>query len=1403
MNGHLPRRRITRAAAVATAAGLLAALSAPLAATAVGTPPTRTPSSESTTTANDPRVLFVEDFEHGVSDTPIMLDRYVGADGATYTADPAWIDASQCNGIITSHRSTDMPGCTANGDLRALGSVLGQVTGEDPDTNHVVSAWTLSGNLPKDGVQIESLDDFSLGATGRFVSFGVSAAAGACVGYNHPLLDFRLVDGSVEHPVSDRPIDPCSDPRSTSYTIDGATYKGGEFVSAGGVLFSEDTLRWRLRNAQSSSNGNDGAFDRVTIVDSTPTLANAFAGAPLAGDTARLTVRVVNTSEHGSKPGWSFRETLPEGLRVASDPGTTTTCGAADLDVDADGSSVGASGDLPIDAVDCTISFDVTAAAAGTYVIDADDVTEHVGLDLPAPASITFAPERNELRVTDRAVLTGGNGDDVADLGEAVAFRSTVENAGDVPVRDLALTGANGVVSCDAEQLAPGASTTCVSAARPVTQADVDHGSIDDSVSATATSRSGESVTATATATVATTRLAPAAALVLEPVVQGGAPGVGDDIGLTVTVTNSGNVSLSDLAVTIADESGMTVDCPTTPLAPGASVECTVAGVHSVSQEDVDRGDVPFTAGMTAVGPAGQPVGAEARASQPTVAQAPALATSVTADVHDGGDAPVPGDRIDLTVTVRNTGNVTLTDADAAFADRDGLDVSCPAGPLAVGATVDCTVSSYTLTQADVDAGVVEFAVDATATTPTGATVSAMDSASVTVDRRSGVVATLAAALRGTDAPTAGDPVSLDVHVRNSGTVTLRDLVAVIDGRELPVTCPSGSLAPGSEADCTVEDHELSQREVDAGQVEFALTVTAEDSTGSTVRGTDTAAVELAHAAGMSLTATSVLAPTEHEVPRAGDRVTVTMTVQNTGNVTLDDLAGVVSDHEGKRVTCPDVSLAPGARATCEVSAYTLTQADVDAGSVRFALRGTATGPDDSAVEATGETTTAIVRAPSISSAATASVDTDGREHGRAGDAATLRVTVENTGNVTVSDIAGTVEDRTGMLVTCAPDTLAPGETATCDGGTTPVTQAEVDAGEVAFVVDSSATGSNGQGVVSTAAATAAIKRAPAVDVTVIAHLAASDHAVPHAGDHLDVAVRVANPGNVTLSDMAAELVELADVPVVCPADDLAPGVTVDCTVEDHVLSQSDVDHGVVTVAAVADAVAPDATRVDDRDEVRVGLTAENVLDLTAEPLLHGAGDRVQVIDEHRVLRPGDRVSARYQVVNTGNTTVSDVQAAEGMPVLDCPVVTLQPGERVSCDRVEVHVVTDQDASAGQVVLVGQVAGHAPRADGATTEAPGAASTGQDAPVATTSVAAGAAGTTSEPVWVFSERIRTTLPVEPTPVVAASAGPLELAFTGSEILMIGVPAAIVLLLGGAVLLLRQRRRSSDAEDRRV
>ena len=78
--------------------------------------------------------------------------------------------------------------------------------------------------------------------------------------------------------------------------------------------------------------------------------------------------------------------------------------------------------------------------------------------------------------------------------------------------------------------------------------------------------------------------------------------------------------------------------------------------------------------------------------------------------------------------------------------------------------------------------------------------------------------------------------------------------------------------------------------------------------------------------------------------------------VTNTGNVTL---AGPVTVADDKAtVTCPAGGLAPGASMTCTAS-YTITQADLDSGSVKNTAKASANGiesnPDDETVTAIAE----------------------------------------------------------------------------------------------------------------------------------------------------------------------------------------------------------------------------------------------------------------------------------------------------------------------------------------------------------------------------------------------------------------------------------------------------------------
>ena len=149
-----------------------------------------------------------------------------------------------------------------------------------------------------------------------------------------------------------------------------------------------------------------------------------------------------------------------------------------------------------------------------------------------------------------------------------------------------------------------------------------------------------------------------------------------------------------------------TLDCaPAQPatLAPGRrSIVCT--GSYTLTQADLDAGQVENTG--TADSDQTPPTQAPSTVPLP---QAPALAlvkqgTLDTTVVAPGNRADA-GDMITYTLTATNVGNVTLTGVTISD-PKLGTLVCTPAQPatLAPGETLMCT-GSYTLTQADINAG--------------------------------------------------------------------------------------------------------------------------------------------------------------------------------------------------------------------------------------------------------------------------------------------------------------------------------------------------------------------------------------------------------------------------------------------------------------------------------------------------------------------------------------------------------------------------------------------------------------------------------------------------------------------------------------------------------------------------
>ncbi|HET7530506.1 MAG TPA: hypothetical protein VFJ98_06065 [Mycobacteriales bacterium] len=179
---------------------------------------------------------------------------------------------------------------------------------------------------------------------------------------------------------------------------------------------------------------------------------------------------------------------------------------------------------------------------------------------------------------------------------------------------------------------------------------------------------------------------------------------VGDVVSYTYTLTNDGNVPL-DAPYTVDDDvidgSGSSVVCPDSPdpLPAGESVDCTAS--YTIAQADLDAGSVHNTAQGHA-SYAGEAVDSNTDEVTVTAVKTPGLQVVKAVDV----ESAEYGDTLTYTLTVRNTGNVTLhevvvTDevpeettyvadsaapADIASYDADADTVAWAVGDLAPGA---------------------------------------------------------------------------------------------------------------------------------------------------------------------------------------------------------------------------------------------------------------------------------------------------------------------------------------------------------------------------------------------------------------------------------------------------------------------------------------------------------------------------------------------------------------------------------------------------------------------------------------------------------------------------------------------------------------------------------------------
>ena len=203
-------------------------------------------------------------------------------------------------------------------------------------------------------------------------------------------------------------------------------------------------------------------------------------------------------------------------------------------------------------------------------------------------------------------------------------------------------------------------------------------------------------------------------------------PAAGDTISYTLVATNDGDIALT--AVSISDPKLDPLTC-TQPVDLVLNDKLSCTGNYTLTPADITNGSVSNTATVTGTSPTG-PVTATATLVIPTINLSPHL-TLVKTATPKYSTPPKVGDTIDYTLLATNDGNVALTSVSIIDPKLGALTCTQPVS-LAPNDTLSCT-GSYTLLQADIDAGSLSNTATVTGTPPTGLAVTGTAAKTLTI----------------------------------------------------------------------------------------------------------------------------------------------------------------------------------------------------------------------------------------------------------------------------------------------------------------------------------------------------------------------------------------------------------------------------------------------------------------------------------------------------------------------------------------------------------------------------------------------------------------------------------------------------------------------------------------------
>ncbi|WP_194778236.1 DUF7507 domain-containing protein, partial [Pararhodonellum marinum] len=674
--------------------------------------------------------------------------------------------------------------------------------------------------------------------------------------------------------------------------------------------------------------------------------------------------------------------TLLEYTITIENTGNVALTGLQVIDILPDGNTAtltGSLADIPVgDNRELTTTYQVTEAdiELGTTLVNSVSVTT---TEVPGPTEDTA-----ETAIEQNAGLTVSKTVNPTSISEPtlLAYTITIENSGNVALSGLEVIDIlpDGITAILTGSLAdiPVGETRELTTTYQSTQADIDAGiALVNNVSVTTAEVSGP------TEDTAETAITQNAGLTVSKTVNPTSISEPTLLQYTITIENTGNVTLTGLQVTdiLPDGSMATLTGSLADIPVGEIRELTTT--YQATQADINAGNALVSSVSVT---AAEVPGPTEDTAETAITQNAGLTVSKTVNQTNISEPTL----LQYTITIENTGNVTLTGLQVTdiLPDDNTATLTGSLANIPVGGSRQLT-TSFQATQADIDTG--NTLINSVSVTTNEVPGPTEDTAETIISQNVGMTVTKTVNPTNISAPTL---LNYTITITNTGNITLTGLQVVDilpNGSELTL---SGSLAdiPVGASRIVTTTYQATQAEVDAG-ITLVNTVNV-SSNEIPISVSDIAETTINQTPGLNVTKT--VNQTSIDEPTL---LSYTITITNTGNVALTGLQ--VSDilpNGEEAVLNGSLADIPVGQSRVLTTIYQATQEDISLGNTLINSVDVSTNEVSGPTSDSAETLIAVLPGLSVTNVVDQQTVLEPVE-------LNYTITVNNTGNVVLTGI--------------------------------------------------------------------------------------------------------------------------------------------------------------------------------------------------------------------------------------------------------------------------------------------------------------------------------------------------------------------------------------------------------------